>query len=671
MRNKDLKVSRIIRYEEGGIFIGQQIDIMELYEKLDIYQKEEKLFTRKAENLFYLSKAKISLVLEDIQGATNYLEQAINMFYIDVSNFGEFFMLSVFLNRLEVFYKNYKEHTNKLNEMNESFEQQLWGIYLKQLDEGKKINIHNLHIESWNLKTNEQLSLFCYIVGILVDEITLQEEYMQMAYEYYPCNLAAAEYLFHKEMLKETKVIKKLYENDIALVSKTFGDNEYCKPIDFSFLPLGGGNDIGASCYLMRLGEQKIIIDVGCKVSGKEIEYPDFEKVQEDIEEVRVVILTHAHLDHCGGIIRLYERNRKIVPIMTAETKALMKLNMAYSLSKEEYILLEELLEKSITCSFDTTLSIGKENITIEFLKAGHILGAAMVVVANEQTKILITGDFSISDQRTVKGAKLPASRNVDVMIMETTCGGDETRKIISRKLVEKQLEYYVTQKINEGKKVLIPAFAIGRAQEIIQILKEAAKKNDFRLYVDGSAIEVSHLYDKYGGGEILSKGVYEVPIKQYETRSDFIEQEFMNNRSCMVATSGMLQEGSTALEYAKYILQSEDGVCILTGYQANDTIGARLKAQMDMVCQRYIEIEGQIYAIKSELSEFNLSAHPDVNELLASVASVNPRYAILAHGSFKGDKSYIHRILEKKANLHVIQSENGKEIIIKERQLR
>lgn len=632
---------------------------MEIYERLSVYEAEQ--LTPKAKNLFYLSKAKIELALEGIHHATYYLEKALEVFYIDATNFNDFFTLSIFLNRLDAFREAYQTSSKQMNEEGTSLEVQLWNRYVNQIDNGE--------FESFDLQisTKEQCSLFCYIMGLLINDMVLKQEYMFMAYKHYPCNLGAARYLFDKGILKEVKAIKRLYENDSTLINKTLGDHEHCKNIDFSFLPLGGGNDIGMSCYLMRLGSQKMIVDVGCKLVGKTVEYPNFEKVKEDIEKVNMVIVTHAHLDHCGGIVKLYKNNKKIIPIMTLETKALLKLNMAYFLEKEECVLLEELLEKSITCPFNTPLSIGKEQFTIEFLRAGHILGAAAVLVSNEQNKVLITGDFSITDQRTVKGAELSAVMDVDVMIMETTCGSDETRKNASRKLAEKQLEHYVTQKINEGKKVLIPAFAIGRAQELIEILKESAKKNDFRLYIDGSAIEVSRLYEKYGAGKILSKGIYEVPIKQYETRDAFIEQEFMHNRSCMIATSGMLQEGSTALAYAKYILQSEEGVCILTGYQADDTIGARLKAQMHMDCQRYIEIDGQMYPIKCELSEVNLSAHADMNELLASVTSVNPRYTILVHGLVKEGKSYLHTMLEQRKNLHVIQSQNGEEIIIKE----
>lgn len=631
---------------------------MELYERLDAYE-EEKL-TERAKTLLYLSRAKIKLALEGVKSATYYLDRALKVFYIDETNFNDFFILSVFLNRLEVFKEAYKQNAKQLAEQH-TLEWQLWSGYLRD-QVSEKLKAFNLQTS-----TKEQCSLFCYIMGLLIHDKDLKEEYMRMAYKYYPCNLGVVSYLFDKGLLKETIAIKRLYENTPSLITKALAVPVHHEKIDFTFLPLGGGNDIGASCYLMTLGGEKLLIDAGCKFVGKNVAYPNFEQMGETIKEVKMVIITHAHLDHCGGIIKLYEINKKIIPIMTPETKALLKLNMAYALSREERLILEELLEKSITCPFNKPLPIGKSHLTIEFLRAGHILGAAAVLISNGQNKVLLTGDFSITDQKTVKGAQLPISKDIDVMIMESTCGSDENRQNQSRKLAEKQLEHYVLQKINEGKKVLIPAFAIGRAQELIEILKESAKKNDFRLYIDGSAIEVSRLYKKYGAGDILSKGIYEVPIKQYETRDAFIEQEFMHNRSCMIATSGMLQEGSTALAYAKYILQSKEGVCILTGYQADDTIGARLKAQMHMDCQRYIEIDGQMYPIKCELSEVNLSAHADMNELLASVTSVNPRYTILVHGLVKEGKSYLHTMLEQRKNLHVIQSQNGEEIIIKE----
>ena len=80
-----------------------------------------------------------------------------------------------------------------------------------------------------------------------------------------------------------------------------------------------------------------------------------------------------------------------------------------------------------------------------------------------------------------------------------------------------------------------------------------------------------------------------------------------MNNTCCIVSSSGMILEGSASAEYAKKILPSENGVCILTGYQAHGTIGYRLKKQMEMNCDRYINIEEKSYKILSELKSFNL----------------------------------------------------------------
>ena len=138
-----------------------------------------------------------------------------------------------------------------------------------------------------------------------------------------------------------------------------------------------------------------------------------------------------------------------------------------------------------------------------------------------------------------------------------------------------------------------------------------------------------------------------------------------MSNTCCIVSSSGMLLEGSTSLEYAKKILTSENGVCILTGYQAEGTIGSKLKKQMEVDCDRYINIEEKCYKILAELNSFNLSAHANINEVLAIQLYLKANNVILVHGDHKEAKSLIEKKINQIKGINIYQSINSEEIIL------
>ena len=137
-----------------------------------------------------------------------------------------------------------------------------------------------------------------------------------------------------------------------------------------------------------------------------------------------------------------------------------------------------------------------------------------------------------------------------------------------------------------------------------------------------------------------------------------------MNNRSCVISSSGMLQEGSTSAIYAKSLLGKENIVCVLTGYQAGNTIGAKLREQFNLEADRYIVIDNENIEINCEFNEFYLSAHCTNTEIMAITEYLKPQNVILVHGDIKyREKSKIHEILEMNKRIKVIQSEDNKSI--------
>lgn len=380
------------------------------------------------------------------------------------------------------------------------------------------------------------------------------------------------------------------------------------------------------------------------------------------MDKVEYLIITHAHLDHCGAILDLWSRNKKLKILMTRETKELVKLNLKSShLSSEEIYELEKLISKSILLNFNEEIKIKERNISIELYRAGHILGASSIMIRSKKCNVFVTGDFCIRDQNTVQGLQLPFNEDIDVLITESTYGNKEIQNSYLHEYT--LMQEFVKNSIEHNKKILIPSFAIGRAQEVLSLINNIDIEQRIRVYIDGSAINVTKLYENFSKDSLLKKGNYYADDEFYLSKSDFIRQEVLSNKCCIISSSGMLLEGSASNEYFKIMLNDKNSICILTGYQAFNTVGARVKEQMNFNGERYVVIDDTQYHIISELKSFNLSAHSNINEIIAVQLYLKAKNVILTHGDYNGIPTLLENKLKSLTNANIYQSINLQKI--------
>ena len=241
---------------------------------------------------------------------------------------------------------------------------------------------------------------------------------------------------------------------------------------------LGGAHEVGASSTLIEIEGHRILVDAGIRMgSEQDSQLPNLDAVG----GVDTVLVTHAHADHTGALPVLMRYLRPDVKMYcTPPTKLITKVLLEDSANRWQREEQEDkpplytpedvtlVLQRMETLPWDEPVSIC-DGVTARWIRAGHILGAAMIYIEGKEESILMTGDVSATDQLTIPGMDEQLPYRPDVMVTESTYGNrqhkDRTEQV-------NELVQAVAKTVAAGGKVLIPAFAVGRSQEVILILK-------------------------------------------------------------------------------------------------------------------------------------------------------------------------------------------------------
>src|SRR3972149_2725959 len=239
---------------------------------------------------------------------------------------------------------------------------------------------------------------------------------------------------------------------------------------------LGGADEVGASGIVVETAGRRVLVDCGIRPSPKAQaslaadQLPDLSQLEGGSGKLDAVLTTHAHTDHTGALELVLERYPDVPVYATAPTMALTRVLhqdarriMQSRLEDEgepplfDDVAVQRLVSAMAPVPFQMRQELA-DGLAATFFPAGHIAGAAMIGLESDEGRLLISGDVSISAQRTVDGAKHPAF-HPEALILESTYGG---RLHASRAVQERKLVETVVQVTAEGGKVLIPAFALG-----------------------------------------------------------------------------------------------------------------------------------------------------------------------------------------------------------------
>lgn len=446
----------------------------------------------------------------------------------------------------------------------------------------------------------------------------------------------------------------------------------------------GASTGVTGSCHLLTSGEHKILLDCGQFQGGKAQDALNYDKFPFEPSEIECVVLSHAHIDHCGRLPLLTKRGfegKIYCTDATADLLSVMLKDSAYIHEKEtewknrkaeragreqvEPLYTIEDAEKTLSLVspilYDQQIEINSD-MKIVFNDAGHILGSAItelwVTEDDMESKIVFSGDLGMEGRPILRDPTY--IKKADYVIMETTYGNRIHKELGSG--VEKLIEI-ILNTTRRGGNVVIPSFAVGRTQELIYELNRFYdSNNEYRkeldkifVYIDSpmatTATEIfrrnAQVFDEETREYIL-KGDNPLEFKNLKfTRSSKESQDLNFNKEpkIIISASGMCEAGRIR-HHLKHNLWNPKNSIVFVGYQGQGTLGRSLVEGIKMVTLfgEEIQVNAEIHNLEG------FSGHADQNGLFAWLAHFEqkPKQIFLVHGEEESKKDFAKLVNEK-----------------------
>ncbi len=413
---------------------------------------------------------------------------------------------------------------------------------------------------------------------------------------------------------------------------------------------LGGGRQVGRSCFLLQTPESKVLIDCGINPAASNSgEFPYLTAPELNLQDLDAVIVSHAHLDHSGFVPYLFKYGYKGPVYCTEPTRDIS------SLSQLDYIQvshaqtkkapysstdIKEAVKHTIVLDYNEVTDITPD-VRITLYNAGHILGSSLVHlhIGEGWHNILYTGDFKTKETQLLNPGHSEFPR-VETLITESTYGKPDDL-MAPRKESENELAEFVKSTIKRKGKVIIPVLGVGRAQEVMIILEEIFRKSKINvpIYIDGMVWDMTAIHNAYP--EYLNNSIREKIF--YKDRNPFLAGNFkrvgsakerkqvIDGGSCVIlATSGMLV-GGPSVEYLKKLGSDKKNSLVFVSYQAEGSLGNNIQRGDTSFSE-----DGETYEVNLDINTVpGLSGHSDREELLTYVRKMTPRprRIIVVHG--------------------------------------
>ncbi len=424
---------------------------------------------------------------------------------------------------------------------------------------------------------------------------------------------------------------------------------------------LGAAGTVTGSKFVVHGRDSKVLIDCGMFQGLKELRLKNWEKLEVEPRDIGAVILTHAHLDHCGYLPRLVKdgfKGKIYLTPFTAELAKVILLDSAqiqtedakyaakkgFSKHNPPKALYEvsdvwNALEKFEIVEFHQEQKINSE-FSFTFSPSGHILGGAVVALTANDKKLVFSGDLGRNEHPVLESPEFVNVAGLDAIVIESTYGDREHLKPSSK------FEEVINQTLSGGGSVLIPAFAVDRTEVILIRLRELMETGvipKVPVYADSPmALKALHFYrqaiDENSSeirDDIVSKWKDSDPfdagtLVELPTVEDSMT---INNPQvpCIIISASGMATGGRVLHHLKQMLPNPKHTVVLVGYQA---LGTRGRSMLDGA--EFIKIHGALIKVKSRIEQIDeFSVHADSEELLDWLrhADPKPKQVFVVHG--------------------------------------
>jgi putative mRNA 3-end processing factor len=383
---------------------------------------------------------------------------------------------------------------------------------------------------------------------------------------------------------------------------------------------LGGTREVGRIAITVKTEKAQVLLDYGAMLDHE----PGF-PMHVSPKDVDAIILSHSHLDHSGAIPIFYIEGKKPLYAnkLTTELGQLLISDFIHLSSYYlpfEYLELKSMITSSRHLDFNTEQKVG--DIAFQFKNAGHIPGSAQTLIEAEGKRILFTGDFNITDTRLLEGAKMNYG-DLDVVIMESTYATEEHTE---RKQLEKNFVDECTDVVEKGGTALVPAFGVGRSQEIACVL--AAHHFEYPVTLDGMAREVSRVIMNYPQF-LRDPRAFTDAMHLTEWMEGWRDRrKAARTPGVIISPAGMLK-GGPAMFYISKIAKKSNNAIFLVSYQIPGTPGKELLEKG--ICN----IDGKMRKVKARVKHFDFSSHCGAGELKEAAKRLGGKPRIfVVHGA-------------------------------------
>ncbi len=450
----------------------------------------------------------------------------------------------------------------------------------------------------------------------------------------------------------------------------------------------GATEEVTGSCHIMKIGEKRIMID--CGMFQGEYEENNQGPFEFDPKQIDVLLLTHAHLDHCGRIPKLVKEGFNGKIYATAPTMELSEVILLDSakIMREDYETRYRKAQRraehkkvlkpiyDVADVYDTFSKIEWvaveydnyfelfEGISVRYKNAGHILGSAFIEISymdeGDSKKIVFSGD--IGNDNMIVLPKLRTCKRSDSLYVETTYG-DRLHQPLALTLEE--FKNVIIKTLKHNGNVLIPSFAVERTQELLCILRSMYENGELPkcdVFLDSPmATKTTNLYKKYSY-ELLEKcqknldkngSIFNFDLLTYTEKPE--ESKKINEvreRAIIIAGSGMCN-GGRIQHHFKHRIWDPNNAVIFVGFQASGTLGREI-----VNGAKWIKVFGEDIIVKASIHTINgFSAHADQNGIIKWIKKIkNLRKVFLVHGEYEAQKRF-KKVLKKKTGLqaHIV----------------